>query len=248
MTENPASSFDAPIIPPPSATEVSASSSLVPANVGHKFPLPTLPLPSNAHKDYRYDPVVKQLTNLLMKDGKLSVAQTNMGIILNYLRTAPSPSYSPTRPLLPGARTSPSLTITMFLPHDSQEANDPINLAPASHLPLNPTLYLTLALDSVAPLLRIRSQRGAAGGGVALQIPVPLGLRQRRRQALMWVLDAASKRKSRSSGKAMFATRVAEEIVAVMEGRSTAWEKRTGVHKLATTARSNLTFGQRGRK
>ncbi|GAB7350370.1 hypothetical protein MBLNU459_g0997t1 [Dothideomycetes sp. NU459] len=215
LTTSPASSFDAAAavaVPPPTA-----------ASAGHKFPLPTLPLPSNAHKDYRYDPVVKQLTSLLMKDGKLSVAQTNMGLILSYLRTAPTPSYSPVRPLLPGA-------------------------PPASHLPLNPTLYLTLALDSVAPLLRIRSQRGAAGGGVALQIPVPLGLRQRRRQAFMWVLDAASKRKSRSSGKAMFATRVAEEIVAIAEGRSSAWEKRTAVHKLATTARSNLSFGQRGRR
>jgi len=117
--------------------------------------------------------------------------------------------------------------------------------APASHLPLNPILYMTLALDSVAPLLRLRSQRGAAGGGVALQIPVPLGLRQRRRQAFMWVLDAASKRKSRSSGKAMFATRVAEEIVAIIEGRSSAWEKRTGIHKLSTVARSNLNYAVR---
>lgn len=39
------------------------------------FGLPALPLPSNANMKYRYDPVVKQVTNLLMKDGKLSVAQ-----------------------------------------------------------------------------------------------------------------------------------------------------------------------------
>jgi small subunit ribosomal protein S7 len=118
--------------------------------------------------------------------------------------------------------------------------------APPSHLPLNPVLYLTLAVDSIAPLLRIRSQRGAAGGGVALQIPVPLGLRQRRRTAFEWILDAASKRKSRGSGRDMFALRVAEEIVAIIEGRSSAWEKRTGIHKIATTARSNLGFGRVG--
>lgn len=46
----------------------------------------------------------------------------------------------------------------------------------------------------------------------------------------------------------MFAQRVAEEIVGVIEGKSSAWEKRTGVHKLATTARSNLTFGKGGRR
>ncbi|KAF1350989.1 ribosomal protein S7 domain-containing protein [Delphinella strobiligena] len=221
----PATSLDPPVFEVSEAAEreTAAETETSVVTAGHKFPLPTLPLPSNAHKDYRYDPVVRQVTNLLMQDGRLSVAQRNMSLILQHLRTASPPTYNPARPLLPGA-------------------------PPASHLPLNPTLYLTLALDSIAPLLRIRSQRGAAGGGVALQIPVPLGLRQRRRQAMTWILDAASKRKSRASGKGMFATRVAEEIVAVVEGRSSCWEKRTGVHKIATTARSNLTFGKGGRR
>ena len=107
-------------------------------------------------------------------------------------------------------------------------------------------MYLTLAIDSVAPLLRIRSQRGAAGGGVALQIPVPLGLRQRRRQAFTWILDAASKRQNRGSGKEMFAQRVAQEIVSVVEGRSGVWEKRQAVHRLATAGRQNLNFGRVG--
>ena len=42
---------------------------------GHQFELPPLPLPSNMHFKYRYAPIVKQVTNLLMRDGKLSVAQ-----------------------------------------------------------------------------------------------------------------------------------------------------------------------------
>jgi small subunit ribosomal protein S7 len=44
-------------------------------NLGHKFGIPELPLPSNSNLKHRYDPVVSQVTNLLMKDGKLSVAQ-----------------------------------------------------------------------------------------------------------------------------------------------------------------------------
>lgn len=200
---------------PPAAPAVQAEKQ------GHKFPLPALPLASTAHKDYRYDPVVAQVTNLIMRDGKKSVAQRNMSTILSILRTSPPPTYSTTRPLLPGA-------------------------PPASHLPLHPVLYLTLAIDSVAPLLRIRSQRGAAGGGVALQIPVPLGLRQRRRTAFTWILDAASKRKSRGSGNNQFAQRVAEELIAVVEGKSGVWEKRAAVHRLGTTARSNLNYGNRG--
>jgi small subunit ribosomal protein S7 len=43
---------------------------------GHKFGLPELPLPKDLHLKFRYDPVVRQVTNLLMKDGKLSRAQT----------------------------------------------------------------------------------------------------------------------------------------------------------------------------
>jgi small subunit ribosomal protein S7 len=140
-----------------------------------------------------------------------------MSFILNHLRTAPPPVPNPARPLLPGA-------------------------PPPTHLPLNPIGYLTVAIDSVAPLLRIRSQRGAAGGGAALQIPVPLGLRQRRRQAVEWILDAANKKKSRGSGKNQFALRVADEIINVVEGKSSVWEKRQLVHKTGTSARANLNY------
>ena len=145
-----------------------------------------------------------------------------MAFILNHLRTAPPPSPSPAHPLLPGA-------------------------PPAHNLPLDPVGYLALAIDSVAPLLRIRNQKGAAGGGMALQIPVPLGLKQRRRTAVQWILDAANKKKSRGSGKGQFAQKVAEEIIGVIEGRSSAWEKRGVVHKTATGARANLAILARKR-
>ncbi|KAL8982389.1 MAG: hypothetical protein Q9205_003088 [Flavoplaca limonia] len=187
---------------------------------GHTFELPALPLAANMHMKYRYAPIVKQVTNLLMRDGKLSVAQRNMAMILNHLRTASPPSVNPDRPLLPGS-------------------------PPASHLPLNPILYLTLAIDSVAPLLRIRAQKGMAGGGVALQMPVPLALRQRRRQAVMWILDSASKKPSRGSGRGGFAQKVAEEVIAVVEGRSGVWDRRGGIHKLAVSARANLNVRRR---
>lgn len=179
-----------------------------------KFPAPTSPLPQMAN---RHDPIVAQLTNLLMKDGKKAKAERDMAEILTILRTNPAPVYNPSRQLLPGA-------------------------PPASHLPLNPVLYLTLAIDSVAPLLRIRSQRGAAGGGQALQIPVPLGLRQRRRQAFTWILDSAAKKGDRLR----FPERVALEIVSVVEGRSALWERRQAVHKLGTAARTSLGWGGKG--
>ena len=42
---------------------------------GQKFGLPELPLKPNLNLKYRYEPVVKQVTNLLMRHGKLGKAQ-----------------------------------------------------------------------------------------------------------------------------------------------------------------------------
>ena len=138
-----------------------------------------------------------------------------MGLILNYLRTSPAPKVNPLRPLLPGS-------------------------PPPSHLPLNPLLYLTLAIDSVAPLIRVKSMKGMAGGGQALELPEPLAVRARRRTAVHWILDIVNKKQSRGSGRGQFAHRFAEEIVAVVEGRSRVWDRRQQVHKLGTAARANL--------
>lgn len=187
----------------------------VPVTPGLKFEMPSLPLPKDGHVKHRHDPVVDQVTNLLMRHGKKSVAERAMAQILQHLRTSPIPNINPSRPLLPGA-------------------------PPPSHLPLNPVLYLTLAIDSVAPLMRIRSQRGAAGGGVALQIPVPLGQRQRRRAAIQWILAAASKRRNVGSGKGSFAQRIAQELIAVVQGTSGIWDRRNAIHKLGVAARANI--------
>lgn len=143
-----------------------------------------------------------------------------MAVVLQHLRTSPIPTINPARPLLPGA-------------------------PPPSHLPLNPILYLTLAIDSVAPLLRLRAQKGAAGGGVALQIPVPLTKRQRRRTAIQWILAAASKRRNMGSGKNSLGQRVALELINVIEGKSAIWDRRNAVHKLGVAARANIVLPKR---
>jgi small subunit ribosomal protein S7 len=138
-----------------------------------------------------------------------------MAILLNYLRTSPPPKLDASRPLLPGA-------------------------PPPSHLPLDPVLYLGLAIDSVAPLVKLRGFKGLAGGGKSLDVPMPLRARQRRRIAFQWILDVVNKKRSKGSGRTMFPHRVAEEIVAVVEGRSNVWDKRLQVHKQGTANRSNL--------
>ncbi|OLN85120.1 37S ribosomal protein S7, mitochondrial [Colletotrichum chlorophyti] len=186
-----------------------------PTNPGHKFPMPTLPLPPHSHLKERYHPVLDQLTNLMMRDGKKAQAQRNMAMVLNFLRTSPPPIINPRYPLLPGA-------------------------PPPAHLPLNPVLYLTLAVDSVAPLVKIRRIAGGAGGGRPLELPAPLAVRQRRRAAFQWILDVVDKKPSKGSGRTQFAHRLAEEIIAVVEGRSGVWDKRLALHKLGTATRANL--------
>ncbi|KAJ6788358.1 hypothetical protein PWT90_02894 [Aphanocladium album] len=184
-------------------------------NLGHKWPLPQKPYPDGFNVKKRYHPVVEQITRLMMRDGKLAAAQRNLAMTMNFLRMAPEPTYSPKFPLLPGT-------------------------PPASHLSLNPVLYLTVAIDSVAPLIRVKALPGAAGGGRALDIPQPLSVRQRRRRAFTWILEAVEKKPSKGSGRTQFAHRLAEEIIAIVEGRSSVWEKRRMIHKQGTTARANV--------
>ncbi|KAJ4411324.1 hypothetical protein N0V82_009013 [Gnomoniopsis sp. IMI 355080] len=97
-----------------------------------------------------------------------------------------------------------------------------------------------LAIDSVAPLIRIRGFTGLAGGGKSLEVPVPVDRRTRRRMAWMWVMDAVSKKPSMGSGKKQLAHRIGEEIVGIIEGRSSVWTRRDQLHKLGTSVRANV--------
>ncbi|KAL4751236.1 hypothetical protein BDW72DRAFT_95951 [Aspergillus terricola var. indicus] len=175
---------------------------------GLKFPAPES-IPRTENFRYRYEPVVEQFTKNLMRDGKLATAQKNMNIILDILRSSPPPQINPRRPLLPGPA--------------------------AAQLPLNPIAYLTLIVDSVAPLIKLHHAKGIAGGGNTMQIPLALAEKQRRRSAIGWIIDASNKRRD-----AKLAHRVANELIAVAEGKSGVWEKRDGVHKLGIAARVNI--------
>ncbi|KAJ2975023.1 hypothetical protein NQ176_g5747 [Zarea fungicola] len=63
---------------------------------------------------------------------------------------------------------------------------------------------------------------------------------RRRRRAFTWILEAVEKKPSKGSGRTQFAHRLAEEIIAVVEGRSSVWDKRKLTHKQGTTARANV--------
>lgn len=61
-------------------------------------------------------------------------------------------------------------------------------------------------------------------------------------------MDVVEKKRSRGSGKAMFAQRFAEEVIGVVEGKSAAWERRLLAHKTGTGARANLSVANRRRR
>lgn len=65
---------------------------------------------------------------------------------------------------------------------------------------------------------------------------------------MQWILAAADKKKSRGSGRGQFAQRFAEELISVVEGKSSAWERRALVHKTGTSARVNLNYRGSNRK
>lgn len=90
-------------------------------------------------------------------------------------------------------------------------------------------------------MVRIIKLKGQAGGGASLPVPTPLSMRQRRRAAFMWIMDAVSKKGHRISGHGTFAYRVAQEIIAIVEGKSRLWDdRRASLHKQAVSARSNI--------
>jgi ribosomal protein S7 len=88
------------------------------------------------------------------------------------------------------------------------------------------------AIEKVSPLVSHMSYK--KGSKVTL-IPKALSERQRRHKGIRWILDASDKR----SGKC-FSIRLANEILAVINGDSAALKKKEQLHKLALANRANL--------
>jgi small subunit ribosomal protein S7 len=152
-----------------------------------------------------------------------------MEMVLNTLRTAPPPSHAALRPLLSDV---PINTTRVTAPSVERAS-----------LPMSPIQYLTAVVDSVAPLVKIRQQKGVLGGGQSMPIPVPLRVKQRRRSAIKWILESSQKRTD-----PQLAERIAKEVMAVAAGSGGVWEKRAQTHRMAVTARSNVRNTVQGRK
>lgn len=96
----------------------------------------------------------------------------------------------------------------------------------------DPYLITKAAIEKASPMVSHMSYK--KGSKVTL-IPKALSERQRRHKGIRWILDASDKR----SGK-YFSIRLANEILAVINGDSAALKKKEQLHKLALANRANL--------
>ncbi|KAI8808447.1 ribosomal protein S7 domain-containing protein [Cladochytrium replicatum] len=97
----------------------------------------------------------------------------------------------------------------------------------------DPRRILEEAIERAAPLVKIVSHKK---GAKAIQTPRPLFSRQRRRTAILWILDAAKAK----GGKTPFGARLGKELIAVMKGESSVLAKKHQLHKIALANRSNI--------
>ncbi|KAJ3292337.1 hypothetical protein HK104_005360 [Borealophlyctis nickersoniae] len=104
----------------------------------------------------------------------------------------------------------------------------------------NPNELLLQAVEKCAPLVKLRTVKR---GGRGMQVPVPLNERQRRRQAIMWILAAATPKGDSRGPK--FGERIGTQVLNVLAGKSTALQKQLQVHKLALANRSNVVLKDR---
>lgn len=91
------------------------------------------------------------------------------------------------------------------------------------------------ALELASPILKLTAIKK---GSKVLQVPTPMTERQRRRKAIVWILEASDKRK----GEKLFKDRLASEFLAVVNGNSGALVKKNQLHKMALANRANASL------
>ncbi|KAI9206722.1 ribosomal protein S7 domain-containing protein [Polychytrium aggregatum] len=140
------------------------------------------------HQFTTEDPVIAQLVNTIMRDGKKNLA----------------------RRIITGALE--------FIQKETKQ---------------NPRDVLNDAIDKASPLLKLKSQRR---GAKAVISPRPLTVKQMKRQAMIWIIQAAEKRKDAKT----FAEKLGKEMLDVTKDQGSAVDKRNQVHKTALQNRSNV--------
>ena len=134
------------------------------------------------------DPLVDNLTNLIMRHGKKSQARkvVSRALYIIYLKTR----------------------------------SDPVEI-------------LRETLDKLGPLVITKTV--LTGYAKNMVVPFPLNERQRNRYAINWILDGSKNKKSPN-----MSVRLAEEIISAYEGKSSGYDKKAQMHKLAMQQRAYI--------
>ncbi|KAJ1920842.1 hypothetical protein H4219_001079 [Mycoemilia scoparia] len=135
----------------------------------------------------REDPLLSQIVNTIMKDGKKSRAQRIVNEALRDIQRLTK--------------------------------NDPYKV-------------LADAIEQISPLMITKS---AKKGSKVIQVPKPLSLRQRRRRAILWILEACDGRNERS-----MSLRLSAEIQAIINGTSSTIQKKLLLHQSVLANRANI--------
>ncbi|KAJ2344583.1 hypothetical protein IWW50_005869 [Coemansia erecta] len=144
------------------------------------------------HVRLRSDPLLSQLVNMIMRDGKKARAERMVQTALLDIR---------------------------------------------QHTNSDPYRVLSDALNLASPLMDTKSARQ---GSKVVQVPRALSLRQRRRRAIVWILDAVDRRKERC-----FSMRLSGELQAIVNGSSGILEKKLMLHKAVLANRSFIRTKER---
>ncbi|KAL9940650.1 hypothetical protein V8E36_000138 [Tilletia maclaganii] len=87
------------------------------------------------------------------------------------------------------------------------------------------------AIARASPLVRMQSSKT---GGKITQIPIPLNPRQSAHRGIKGIIEASKKRNDR-----YLSTRLAREVLAVLEGSSSVLQRKEEQHKVAMANRAN---------
>ncbi|KAG5436845.1 hypothetical protein PCANB_001667 [Pneumocystis canis] len=98
----------------------------------------------------------------------------------------------------------------------------------------NPYSIFSEAIEAVSPLMKLLSTKK---GSKSIKIPVPLNEHQRRRKAIIWILEASTKRHNR-----FFSERLAQELIAITNKTSPVFQRKEQLHKSALINRANAQF------
>lgn len=97
----------------------------------------------------------------------------------------------------------------------------------------DPVAYVEDTLDRLGPLMATKVEKtGVAKNRI---VPYPLNKRQRIRYAVVWILQGAEKKKSPD-----YSVRLAEEIMAAYEGKSSGFDRKAQMHKSAMAHRAYI--------